>query len=127
MPSAHLRWPLTIVRDDVGEVAVFVASGRLGTLTSGDLIEALATAIQNGARRLVLDLSAVDYLSSAGLLALDAIQGRLHMVRGDMVLCGITEPVRMAFDLSGLLPNFTEAPSRDEAIVKLTAPAVPPA
>ena len=52
MPSAHLRWPLTIVREDVGGVAVFVASGRLGTLTSGDLIEALATAIQDGARRL---------------------------------------------------------------------------
>jgi anti-anti-sigma factor len=127
MPSAHLRWPLTIVREDVDGIAVFVASGRLGTLTAGDLIEALAAAIQDGARRLVLDLSAVDYLSSAGLLALDAIQGRLHIVGGDMVLCGMTEPVRMAFDLSGLLPNFTEAPSRDDAMAKLAAPAVPSA
>jgi stage II sporulation protein AA (anti-sigma F factor antagonist) len=121
MPSTPLRWPLTITREGDRGTSVFVASGRLGTLTSGDLIEALASAIQAGERRFVLDLSGVDYLSSAGLLALDVIQGRLHMVKGDMVLCGITEPVRMALDLSGLLPTFTEAPSRDEALAKLVA------
>ena len=58
----------------------------------------------------------MDYLSSAGLLALEAVLGRLHMVDGEMLLCGVTEPVRIAFDLAGLLSQFTEVPSRDEAL-----------
>jgi anti-anti-sigma factor len=61
----------------------------------------------------------VDYISSAGLLALDAIAGRVHQAGGDLVLCGLVEPVRLAFDLSGLLPHFAVEPSRDLAIRRL--------
>ena len=48
MPS-HLRWHLSIDRTDRDGVAVFAVAGRLGTLSSGDLIEALAAAIGAGA------------------------------------------------------------------------------
>ena len=123
MPTAPLRWRLTITRHDRDGMAVFVAEGRIGTLSAGDLIEALASAIAAGARRIALDLSGVDYLSSAGLLALEAILGRLLMVNGEMVLCGLSEPVRMAFELSGLLAQFREAPSLAEGLAVLGSPA----
>jgi anti-anti-sigma factor len=116
MPSTTLRWQLTVAREDHHGIAVFAVSGRLGTLSAGDLIEVLAGAIATGTRRIVLDLSGVDYLSSAGLLALDAILGRLHMADGELVLCGLTEPVRIAFELSGLLTQFKETPSRADAL-----------
>jgi len=125
MPPSALRWQLTVAREDHGPVAVFVVSGRLGTLSAGDLIEALAGSIATGARRVVLDLSGVDYLSSAGLLALDAVLGRLHMVDGQLVICGITEPVRIAFELSGLLAHFRETPSRADALALLHSDNVP--
>ena len=125
MPS-QLRWHLTIDRTDRDGVAVFTVAGRLGTLSSGDLIEALAAAIAAGARRIVLDLSGVDYSSSAGLLALEAVLGRLHMVGGEMLLCGVTEPVRIAFELAGLLSQFTETPSRDDALAVFAARPTPP-
>ncbi len=123
MPTAPLRWRLTITRHDRDGMAVFVAEGRIGTLSAGDLIEALASAIAAGARRIALDLSGVDYLSSAGLLALEAILGRLHIVNGEMVLCGLSEPVRMAFELSGLLAQFREAPSLAEGLAALGSAA----
>jgi anti-anti-sigma factor len=123
-PSA-LRWQLTVAREDHGAVVVFLVRGRLGTLSAGDLIEALAGSIACGARRIVLDLSGVDYLSSAGLLALDAVLGRLHMVDGELVICGITEPVRIAFELSGLLAHFREAPSSADALALLDQNALP--
>lgn len=116
MPSTALRWQLTVSREDHHGIAVFAAKGRLGTLSAGDLLEVLAGAIATGTRRIVLDLSGVDYVSSAGLLALDAILGRLHMVDGELVLCGLTEPVRIAFELSGLLTHFNETPSRADAL-----------
>jgi anti-anti-sigma factor len=119
LPTPVLTWSLRIDRATVGDVHVFAAAGRLGTLSSGDLIERLMEAIKSGARRVVVDLTAVDYISSAGLLALDAIAGRVHQAGGDLVLCGLVEPVRLAFDLSGLLPHFAVEPSRDLAIRRL--------
>ena len=47
------------------------------------------------AGRVIIDLSKVDYVSSAGLLALDAAAGRMHTAAGLLVLCGLTEPVRL--------------------------------
>ena len=49
-------------------------------------------------------------MSSAGLLALEAVSGRLHAAGGSLVVCGLAEPVRLVFDLAGLLPHFTIEP-----------------
>ena len=118
-PTGKLVWPLTIARDDHQGVAVFVVAGRLGTLSSGELVETLANAVNAGERRVVLDLAGVDYVSSAGLLALHALLGRFAVVRGELALCGLSVPVRTSFELSGLLPDFAEEPSRDLAIARV--------
>ncbi len=76
-------------------------------------------AIDAGERRVVVDLSGVDYASSAGLLALDAIAGRIHVAGGTLVLCGLAEPVRLVLDLAGLLPHFTIEASAAEGVAKL--------
>jgi anti-anti-sigma factor len=112
---------LHIDRTVAGEVHVFAPAGRLGTLSSGDLIEALVGAIKDGVRLLLVDLAGVDYISSAGLLALDAVSGRVQAVSGELVLCRLVEPVRLAFDLAGLLPHFVIAPSRDLALARFAA------
>ncbi len=121
LPTPALTWSLHIDRTVVGEVHVFAPVGRLGTLSSGDLIEALVGAIKDGARLLLVDLAAVDYISSAGLLALDAVSGRVQAVSGELVLCRLVEPVRLAFDLAGLLPHFAIEPSRDLALARFAA------
>jgi anti-anti-sigma factor len=94
--------------------------GRLGTEGAGELAEAMAAAVEAGERRVLVDVSGVDYASSAGLMALDAIAGRVSAAGGAMVLCGLTEPVRLVFDLAGLLPRFTIAPSAAEGLLKLS-------
>ena len=101
LPTPVLTWSLRIDRSVVGQVHVFAPAGRLGTLSSGDLIEALIAAVNGGARLVIVDLAAVDYVSSAGLLALDAVSGRVQAAGGELVLCGLVEPVRLAFDLAG--------------------------
>jgi hypothetical protein len=37
------------------------------------------------------------------------------------VLCQLVEPVRLAFDLAGLLPHFAIVPSRDLALARFAA------
>jgi anti-anti-sigma factor len=114
-----VTWKLTVRREFSNGLAVLRVEGRLGTASSANLIEAIVGAIDSGDRRLLIDLTGVDYISSAGLLALDAASGRMHVAGGAMTLCGLSEPVRLAFELSGLLPHFSVEPSRDIAVAKL--------
>jgi anti-anti-sigma factor len=114
-----MTWHLAIGREMVDGVAVLRLAGRLGRASSGELIEAVNDAIVEGSSRLVLDLTRVDYASSAGLLSLDAVAGRVHVASGVLVLCGVTEPVRLGLDLSGLLPHFEIEPSAEAAISRL--------
>jgi anti-sigma B factor antagonist len=113
-------WSLAIERQVYGDVVVFSSNGRLGTLTSGELIEALMAAIRSGEHRLVLDLEQTDYVSSAGLLAIDAVIGRLHQAGGMLVLCNLPEPVRLACDLAGLLDHFDVESSRELAVARVS-------
>ena len=119
LPTPVLTWSLRIDRTRVGDVDVFAPVGRLGTLSSGDLTEALVGAVKEGARSLVVDFAGVDYISSAGLLALDAVSDRVHQAGGELVLCGLIVPVRLAFDLAGLLADFCVEPARELALARL--------
>ncbi len=118
-PQPRLVWPLSIHAERCGGVLVLAPCGRLGTVSSGNLIEVIVDALAAGERLLVLDLAGVDYISSAGLLALDAVLGRLHQAGGQLVLASLSEPVRLACDFAGLLPHFTVEPARDAAIQRL--------
>jgi len=112
-------WKLVISREVEGGVAVLVVHGRLGTAASGQFVETMLDVVQSGHRRVLLDLSGVDYVSSAGLVALDAVAGRMHEVEGELVLCALTEPVRLVLDLAGLLPHFVVAASRGAGLARL--------
>ena len=116
-----MTWKLTIGHESLDGVTVLRVTGRLGTSPSGGLIDAINDAIQTGSRRLLLDLTGVDYASSAGLMSLDAVSGLMHVARGTLVLCGLTAPVRLALELSGLLPNFVIESSPAAAMSRLRA------
>jgi anti-anti-sigma factor len=118
-PSARLVWPLSIHAERCDGVLVLAPCGRLGTVSAGDLIEVIVDALTAGERLLVVDLAGVDYISSAGLLALDAVLGRLHQAGGQLVLASLSEPVRLACDFAGLLPHFDVEPAREAAIQRL--------
>ena len=117
--SAPRTWRLSLAREVEREILVMTVAGRLGTVSSGELIEAVVQAIGEGRRRILCDLGGVDYASSAGLLAFDALSGRMHEAGGRLVLCSLTEPVRLVFDLAGLLPHFTVEPTREAGIRRL--------
>jgi anti-anti-sigma factor len=56
----------------VGEVAVVAAAGVIDMLTAPKLEEALRTAVGNKPEGLIVDLTAVEFLASAGMGALVA-------------------------------------------------------
>jgi anti-anti-sigma factor len=102
-------------------ITVIAPAGRIDTTTSGPLEEAIRTTVDKGARDLVIDFAAVDYISSAGLRVFLVLAKRMRDLKGRLVLCGMPEPVRQVFHLAGFLPLFSVEPSRDNALARFAA------
>ena len=95
-----------------GDVTVFLPDGRIDTQAATDLDEALEAAVSAGKHNLVVDMSGVDYISSAGLRALAAVLVRSRADGGDLKLSGLNERVTRVFRIIGfdVLMSVHETP-----------------
>src|SRR3546814_15471250 len=84
-----------------GKVDVVGISGSVDGLTAETLLSTLQAHVEKGNTRLVVDLSAVEYTSSAGLRALLATVKENRRRSGDMRLADINPNGRKVRELSG--------------------------
>jgi anti-anti-sigma factor len=103
-------------------VLVLALSGRLGGISAGALTAALTDAIGQGDVRVVLDLTEMDYVSSAGLQSIGSAAARCTGMDGGLALCGVAAPVRIALELAGMLDLLALEPSREAAVGRLSTP-----
>jgi len=108
----------------IGEVrsagALVVApAGRLDSLSAGELEKLVASRLDAGERRLVVDLAGVEYISSAGLRVLLMAAKRLKQPPAALVLCGMGPSVRTVLELTGFVPLFAIEPTREQALARL--------
>ncbi len=96
--------------DDVTLVAF---AGNLDSNTAPQAQQALDGILAGGGRKLVVDFTALDYISSAGLRVLLGTAKRLRGAGGALHLFGLNETVREVFDISGF--STILAVSRTEA------------
>jgi anti-sigma B factor antagonist len=67
-------------------------------------------------RKLIIDMSRVDYLSSAGLRLLLLLYREITARKGQFVLVGVSPEVRTVMSHTGFLSFFTLADSRQDAL-----------
>ena len=101
MTDAH-KWGLTVTRSETSGGHIISLAGRLSRANAPTLAGALEDDIAAGHREIVLDLSGVDYASSAALEILKHTSERLSQAGGRLVLSDPTPPVRVALDLAGI-------------------------
>ena len=97
-------------------------TGRVSHRTAPDLATALDSATGSPGSGVVLDLSGVDYISSAGLRAVETAASRMKGSGRGLVVCGLRDAVSVAFDLAGLTTAVAVEESRDQAIEKAGRP-----
>jgi anti-sigma B factor antagonist len=68
--------------------------------------------------RIVLNMSKVSYMSSAGLRMMLLIFRQVGGQRGKVVLTGLSEEIRDTMSLTGFLDFFTTADTMDEALAE---------
>lgn len=102
-----MRWRLSISLCRTDGQAILLLDGRLGHSTVPELQAAARPLLSEGVPDLVLDLSCVDYLSSAALEAIEEMSRDLAARGGRLTLRAPADPVRIALELSGdLLPHI---------------------
>lgn len=98
-----------------GGVSVVRPAGRLDAITSSELTDSLTKLVVAETPRIVLDLSAVPFVSSAGLrVVLQA--AKQVMGRGKFAVCGLVPAVRQVFDMAGFNRILTICDSQDSAV-----------
>ena len=84
-----------------GTATVVAVSGTVDAVTAPRFAEALQAEVAGGRSQLVVDLSAVTYVSSAGLRAVLGALKAARAAGGDVRLAGAADAVAQVFDLAG--------------------------
>lgn len=84
-----------------GGITSLTLSGRLDTLTSGELAKELDDLFAVGVEKLIFDFAALDYVSSAGLRVLLSAQKKISAAGAMMKITGANENVKEIFEITG--------------------------
>ena len=96
---------MTIEKMINGTAATLKIVGRLDTTTAPEL-EATIDACAAEVKELVLDCTALEYVSSAGLRVILKAQ-KLMTARGEMKLTHVNETIMEVFDITGFADILT--------------------
>jgi len=99
-----------------GGVAVVALPQRIDTQNAPDVQAAFDSLLEDGARAVVADFQATEYISSAGLRVFLAVLKALQKDDGRMVLCGMKPFVADVFDIAGFTQLFTVVADREAAV-----------
>jgi anti-sigma B factor antagonist len=82
-------------------------SGKVDSYTAPDLIKAIETLNENNRFKIIIELSKLEYMSSAGFRALLLVQRNCKRYnRGEIVLASVPPKVMSALELTGFTPLF---------------------
>jgi len=84
-----------------GGIACVTIKGRLDADSAMDAEKTVNDALGEDTNKLLFDLGALDYLSSAGLRVLLSAAKEVRRRDGKIVLCALTEFVKEIFEVSG--------------------------
>ena len=96
---------MTIEKNLNGTELTVAVAGRLDTTTAPQLEASLKESFE-GIAKLVLDFSALEYLSSAGLRVLLAAQKVMNK-QGEMVIKNVNETINEIFEVTGFVDILT--------------------
>jgi anti-sigma B factor antagonist len=114
---ADAQQPLQVeLQSSSPEDALLVLAGEIDLYTSAQLRTALEHAIDGGARRVIVDLSKVDFVDSTGLAVLIEAIKRLPSPGGSLHVVCPNGHIKRVFEITGLTSVLTLHATREEAI-----------
>lgn len=103
-----------------GQVLVITVQGRMDSLSHPEFDRHASDLVDQGERLFVVDLSGLEYISSAGLRSLLGLLKTVQPHGGNVALCGLTGVVRNVFEMVGFQHVFVIGETREEALSRLS-------
>lgn len=100
------------------DIHIVGIAGSLDSATAPEAQKAL-DGVLAGAKKLALDFSALDYISSAGLRVLLGAAKKLKASGGTLRMFGLNQSVREVFEISGFSTILAVYPSEAEALAAM--------
>ena len=90
------------ITHEIKDGIVFVKMiGRLDAATAANAEETMKEILDGHVKRLLFDLSGLEYLSSGGLRVLLGVMKAIKVKEGKLVLCALNSHVKEIFEVSG--------------------------
>lgn len=110
---------MNIQQETRDDVLILKLEGRLDSTSAPEFERVLLEKLASGTKRLILDLSSLVYVSSAGLRVVLLAGKKLRGGSGKLALVGVRDMVREVFEMSGFLTLFAVADTVDNALAKM--------
>ena len=92
----------TIDRSTIGDLAVLRIAGDVTSASEGELTGGFAAALDEGARAVVLDFSAMEYMNSGGIGLLVTLLVRAQRAGARLLAIGLSDHYRQILSLTRL-------------------------
>ncbi|MFC1580570.1 STAS domain-containing protein [Thermodesulfobacteriota bacterium] len=102
-------------------VYIVKPEGRLDTETYLVLDEKITALLESATRVLILDLSELDYISSAGVRVVFKAKKSLNASGGEFIMTNLKPQIRKVFEIINALPTMSIFKNIDEADAYLDA------
>jgi anti-sigma B factor antagonist len=102
----------------IGQVTVVEISGDIDSNTAPQAQERVLPLVQPGSK-ILLDMSGVEYMSSAGLRILLSMYRQISRGDGGIVLVGLGEEIKDTMSVTGFLNFFMTRDTVDEGLQAL--------
>ena len=98
------------------DIMIAAIAGSLDSNTSAEAQQTLDALLAGGARKVAIDFTALDYVSSAGLRVLLGVAKQLRASGGTLRTFGLNDSVREVFDISGFSAILSVSPTEGDAM-----------
>jgi len=101
-----------------GDISIVEISGSIDSKTAPDLQQNILDIVADTSK-IILDLTKVSFVSSAGLRVLLMVYRQLKAKDGKVVLVGVSDEIKDVMFMTGFITFFAIEETVDEAIAKI--------
>ncbi|SRR6266536_3858533 len=109
---------MTVSVNSIKDVTLIEIEGAIDSNTAPHVQQKVLSATVNQ-HKVILDMTNVEYLSSAGLRMLLLVYRQLKAQNGNIALVGLSEEIKDVMTNTGFIDFFIVADSRDSGMIAL--------
>lgn len=112
---------INIIEEQKGDVTILRIKGKLDSMISSDLEKRAIEFVNAGQNKLLLDLSNVSYINSAGLRMLLSIKKQVKTLSGKFIVCALSSEVMEILKICGFDHVLEISKNEEDALARFKA------